>query len=308
MRRTPNAEHRTSVTSVLTNTFLHIPGIGETTERALWSSGILSWEDVLTSRRLPIPDSRRYHLQWYVEESLHHLEGGDPNYFAGRMPGRQLWRLFPPFRHSVAYLDIETTGLGAGTDHITTIALYDGRTIRHYVHDRNLGEFRQDIRDYEVVVSYNGRSFDVPFIRNTLGVEMAHAHIDLRYVLHGLGLRGGLKGCERQLGLDRGVLEGVDGYFAVLLWQDYVRNRNERALETLLAYNIQDVVNLETLMVIAYNRSLGKTPFGESHQLEMPQLPAVPFQADPITIERIRARMWTPGGQWERGPWRGGQT
>jgi len=56
----------------------------------------------------------------------------------------------------------------------------------------------------------------------------------LRYVLKSLGYSGGLKSCEKALGLDRGDLDGVDGYFAVLLWRDYQKKHNEKALETLL--------------------------------------------------------------------------
>jgi hypothetical protein len=80
----------------------------------------------------------------------------------------------------------------------------------------------------------------------------------------------------------------VDGFFAVLLWHDYVRNANLRALETLLAYNIQDVVTLETLMVLAYNRKLAGTPFLDRYLLDGPRAPAVPFVPHTATIARIK--------------------
>ncbi len=99
---------------------------------------------------------------------------------------------------------------------------------------------------------------------------------------------GGLKQCERALGICRGSLDGVDGYFAVLLWYDYLRNGNEKALETLIAYNIEDVVNLEALMVKAYNMKIKNTPFSASHRLSPPDVPKMPFRADPVTVERIR--------------------
>ena len=66
-------------------------------------------------------------------------------------------------------------------------------------------------------MTYNGKSFDIPFIESHFGAKLTHAHIDLRYILASLGYRGGLKGCEKQLGIDRGDLKNVDGYFAVLL-------------------------------------------------------------------------------------------
>ena len=83
-------------------------------------------------------------------------------------------------------------------------------------------------------------------------------------------------------------MEGVDGYFAILLWEECLRNRNPKALETLLAYNIQDVVNLEFLMILSYNLKLKETPFTVSHQLAFPFCPEIPFKGDLETIERIR--------------------
>ncbi|MBC7530655.1 MAG: ribonuclease H-like domain-containing protein [Oligoflexus sp.] len=66
-----------------------------------------------------------------------------------------------------------------------------------------------------------------------------------------LGYAGGLKAIERQIGLDRGDLRSVDGFLAVALWQEYKRRKSETALETLLAYNCADVINLEQMMVMA---------------------------------------------------------
>ena len=44
-----------------------------------------------------------------------------------------------------------------------------------------------------------------------------------------LGFKGGLKGCERQLGLDRGNLKDIDGFFAVSSRFYYGVNINEPA-------------------------------------------------------------------------------
>jgi hypothetical protein len=89
-------------------------------------------------------------------------------------------------------------------------------------------------------------------------------------------------------GIYREDLEGVDGYFAVLLWDDFRRKGNQKALNTLLAYNTLDVVNLETLMVAAYDGKLTDTPFLLTHQLPIPSSPENPFKADKETIERIK--------------------
>jgi len=80
----------------------------------------------------------------------------------------------------------------------------------------------------------------------------------------------------------------VDGFFAVQLWWEYLNNGNEGALQTLLAYNASDVVDLELLLVMAYNMKLKDTPFEESHTLSLPVLPTVPFDVDMKTVNRLR--------------------
>jgi uncharacterized protein YprB with RNaseH-like and TPR domain len=154
-------------------------------------------------------------------------------------------------------------------------------------------EFRDDVARYKVLVSYNGKSFDAPFIRRELNAPLEQAHIDLRYVLGSLGYRGGLKGCERQLGINRRGLEDVDGFFAVILWGEYWNNDDEKALETLLAYNALDVVNLEALMVMAYNQKLAATPFSD-RAIALPIAPALPFAADEATIRRLKGQYAAP--------------
>ena len=112
-------------------------------------------------------------------------------------------------------------------------------------------------------------------------------------------IRGGLKGCERQLGMDRGDLSDIDGFFAVLLWEEYQRTGDQKALDTLLAYNIQDTINLENLLVTAYNLKLKDTPFCETHLIADSPQPANPFRADLATVERIKnSPQYWGSGQW----------
>jgi uncharacterized protein YprB with RNaseH-like and TPR domain len=274
---------------MLRNTFLHIPGVGLKTERNIWSGGILSWDDLRREGAAHFSPKKRDLINQCLEDSMNQLATGNPKRFAEKIPATQHWRFFPEFRESTAYLDIETTGLDSWNNEITTIALYDGNSIYTYVQGQNLDEFREDIQRYKVIVTYNGKCFDVPFMESYFRMNIPQVHIDLRYLLRSLGYTGGLKGCEKKAGIDRKELEGIDGYFAVLLWQDYQRTGNEKALETLLAYNIQDVVNLEMLVLLSYNLKLKETPFVQSHQLPYPSAPPIPFKANLETIERIKA-------------------
>lgn len=272
---------------MLQHTFCHINGIGLKTEARLWADGIRSWGDWHESNGISLSQRALMEIPKIFEDSLDALENHNPNFFCDRLTSSDQWRVFADFRDSIAYLDIETTGLGDGSD-ITTISLYDGKNVFYYVNGENLDDFIEDINRYAVVVSYNGKSFDIPFIENFFRIRLNHAHIDLRYVLARLGLKGGLKGCEKMLGINRGALDGVDGSFAVYLWHQYERYNDEKALHTLLAYNMEDTVNLERLLVEAWNRNLVATPFAEELSLPYPAEPRLIFQPDIALVENIK--------------------
>lgn len=262
---------------MLVNTFCHIPRVSPRKEQTLWDQGIHTWSDYRGVAKHPA----------LLDESAEHLALRDAGYFWSRLQSHQHWRLFGDFRCSAAYVDIETTGLNKTYDEITTIALYDGSAVRTYVNGRNLKDFVKDVMAYKLLVTFNGKTFDVPFIQHYFGVAMPHAHIDLRYVMKSLGYAGGLKEIERRVGIDRGGLRDVDGYFAVMLWHEYKRRKNEAALETLLAYNCADVVNLEALMVMAYNQKLKETPFAGARTLQDPAPVKVPFRSDQALVGRF---------------------
>jgi hypothetical protein len=277
---------------MLEHTFIHLPGIGVKSELSLWQSGVRSWDlfcDERGCRQSPFERKRYDKLRTHLETCRQRLSAHDPGFFADALGSRHLWRLFSNFRDCAAYLDIETTGLGGPYDHITTIALYDGLHLFHYVYGDNLDCFARDLQKYKILITYNGTCFDLPFIRNYFGIAVDQIHIDLRYLLRSLGYQGGLKGCERSLGLDRGELDGVDGWFAVMLWREYVKRDNQKALETLLAYNMEDAVNLENLMVQAFNMKVSETPFQEL-KIPLPGRPGIPFRPDAELICEMRRR------------------
>ncbi|MBC2716238.1 MAG: ribonuclease H-like domain-containing protein [Desulfobacteraceae bacterium] len=273
---------------MLKNTFCHLKNIGLKKENAFWQQDIFSWDALLSMLEPGIRQSVKLtsHLKDELENSFQQYADGNAKYFANRLSSKELWRLFADFRHSVAYVDIETTGLY--DPDITTIALYDGHDIKYYVNGQNLNQFQDDILYYNLLVTYNGKTFDIPIIETFFKMKLDQAHIDLRYVLKSLGYTGGLKSCEKQLGISRGDLDGVDGYFAVLLWNDYCKNKNIKALETLLSYNIEDVINLEKLMVIAFNKKIERLHHICIDALPDPVQPEIPFSPDMATIDHIR--------------------
>lgn len=290
---TQGGSHLCNLFGMLAQTFCHIQGIGATTEARLWAAGVHSWDQAKPEHPMLQP-TRFKAFQHAIDQSRHELANSNADFFGSSLPAGEQWRLYREFREQAAYIDIETTGLGRPGDHITTIALYDGRQVRHYVHGDNISQFKRDIANYKLLVSYNGKCFDVPFIETALKCRLPQAHIDLRYVLKSLGIQGGLKACERTLGFSRPGLQDVDGFFAVLLWHEFKRTGNDAALETLLAYNVEDVLMLERLATLAYNRKVAVTPFADSHRLSDAVRVQNPFTPDARLIDRLR-KVWMNG-------------
>tara|TARA_B100001094_G_scaffold124922_1_gene120818 strand:- start:1247 stop:2089 length:843 start_codon:yes stop_codon:yes gene_type:complete len=276
---------------MLQNSFIQLPGVGVKKERSLWNSGVLTWKDLLHQNKKSKYQTRKNKLSLDIETCNNRLFKTDVTYFYNILPPSESWRLFKEFQDSCLYLDIETNGGDYYSGFITTIATYDGHNIKYYVNGENLDDFITDVFDSKILVTYNGKSFDIPFIESYFNVKLNHAQIDLRHTLKSLGYGGGLKSCERQLGLSREGLEGVDGYFAIHLWNEYYYNADQSALETLLAYNIEDSINLEKLMQISFNMKVDKLGFEEFKNVPYSKTPSNLFKPNFETIKRIKSKL-----------------
>lgn len=151
-----------------------------------------------------------------------------------------------------AYLDIETTGL-SGDDEITVIGVYvcngaESRVVQLVGDEISEESLFEALAGVAVIYTYNGASFDLPFIRRRLKVDLTDTfrHHDLMHDCWKCSLMGGLKVVERKLGIVRG-LPDMDGFQAIRLWWRYVNDADAAALRMLLEYNREDVVNLKTL-------------------------------------------------------------
>jgi len=121
--------------------------------------------------------------------------------------------------------------------------------MRQFVQGFNLQEFPQVLSEFDLLVTFNGTQFDLPVLKAYFPeLNLPPAHVDLRFLMARLGFKGGLKRIEPRFGIHRPkAVNGMDGYMAVLLWQRYQRG-DKGALDLLLSYNREDVVNLEVLM------------------------------------------------------------
>ena len=152
-----------------------------------------------------------------------------------------------------AYLDIETTGLSAFHDDITVIGIYlingsDARLVQLVGKEVTGDNLLETLGDVHTIFTYNGSRFDLPFIGDSLGLNLTdcYYHHDLMYDCWRNNLYGGFKAVERQLSIPR-QLKGVGGLEAIMLWWRYQKGGDQNALDLLLQYNKEDVVNLKAL-------------------------------------------------------------
>ncbi len=240
---------------MLQGTFCHIPGLGLQTEQRLWDQGCLSWDDFLEEPdRWKTGTSSAGFIADQVRLSRTALEEGVHQHFRIGLGGRHAWRAWPEFQDRAVCLDIETDG-GRDGHSITMVGLYDGSEFICLTPDDGLASFPDLISRWSMIVTFFGSGFDLPMLRKAFPrVDFDQIHIDLCPTLKQLGLRGGLKRIEAELGLARPKeTQGLTGWDAVLLWRRHLRG-DASALPLLTAYNREDVVNLWTLAEIAYGR------------------------------------------------------
>ena len=151
------------------------------------------------------------------------------------------------------YLDIETTGLVRSYCDLTVVGVAVVRGPQ-----QQFGQLFGDqistegvlglLEGVDEIYTYNGSRFDLPFLQQRLHLDLRRqfAHTDLMYKCWLKDLKGGLKVVETRLGIPR-RLQDMNGFMAVRLWWEFVNNRDTQALQTLLEYNKEDVVNLHIL-------------------------------------------------------------
>lgn len=259
---------------MIKSSFIMIPGIGVVTEENLWRTGILTWDDIKEGAYVfGLGKVKRRIIGDYLRRANRALREYDASFFAKYLPQKEQWRVCREFFDKTLFLDIETTGLSLYYDKITLIGTFDGRSIRIFVRDNNLGEIINFVQNYQVIVTFNGKLFDIPFIKKEFPeVKIPPVHIDLRYLLRSLGIAGPLKEIEGKLGIQRAEdLQGISGRQAAVLWSKFLKGDDE-ALETLISYNIYDIVNLQSILHFCYQEKAKKIESAINHgpyQLEL---------------------------------------
>lgn len=237
---------------MLISTFRHFKGIGAKTERDLWRSGVSSWHEFESRHAVQLSMFEVAEQDSELRQVLtskQALDREDADYFAFNLPRHEHYRIALSFPLKTLFLDIETTGLSRYYDSITLVGWSTGREYNAYVKGDDPEPLRKALAEAKAIVTFNGSLFDVPFLRDEFPeLRVPAAHVDLRFLAKRVGLVGGQKDVESNVGLHRpGVLSNLRGEAAPLLWHRYRRGDME-SLRLLLSYNHADIEGMKFIL------------------------------------------------------------
>ncbi|MBI2662891.1 ribonuclease H-like domain-containing protein [Candidatus Woesearchaeota archaeon] len=233
---------------MIRSSFIFLEKIDSAKERIIWKQGISYWNDFLDVKGIKgIAKKKKEYYNRKIQEAQEALRGDDVGYFMGKLPVREVWRLYEYFKDECGFLDIEVDSYGK----IILVGISNYYETKQFVKGVNLEKIFLDkeLMKYKLIITFNGNSFDLPKLKKQLGVQLRSLHIDLKPLCVKLGLTGGLKKIEVKLELKRPVhLYGNP----VKLWKAFHASGDREYLELLLAYNKEDVENLRAIMNYCY--------------------------------------------------------
>ncbi len=166
----------------------------------------------------------------------------------------------------VCYLDIETTGLKSVPLFLIGLLYQDGDRLlidqlfaRDYGEEKSLLEFASDyLKRFSLVVTFNGRSFDIPYILERMdlwGVDRFsfEKHLDLlhlsRKMVGGKTPNHKLQTLERYL-LGSRRIGDTPGYRIPDLYHDFVKSGNAAGIAGIIEHNRIDLVSMVRLVTL----------------------------------------------------------
>jgi uncharacterized protein len=160
------------------------------------------------------------------------------------------------------FLDLETMGLFAGQPLVVAglarlkpnnVVVVEQYVVRDFPDELALlAEVNQQVSTHKVIVTYNGKSFDLPFLTGRsayygVNLKSPKVHFDLLHFSR-RAWRGALTGCslrsieEAILGLHRET--DLPGELVPEFYYEYLRTGNAGFLKPIVDHNRQDVISL----------------------------------------------------------------
>ena len=166
--------------------------------------------------------------------------------------------------HDVIFMDVESTGLGNSPLFLIGIMLWNGDGLevrqffaRNYAEERAvLAMFLEECAKKKLLVTFNGKSFDFPYIRarsaaNGLRFDLENEHLDMLHECRRIW-RERLPNCKLQT-LETFICKrarhgDIPGSEIPDAYHAYVRSRDAWQMVHVLKHNMLDLVTMADLM------------------------------------------------------------
>ena len=243
---------------ILDQSLCLLEGVSHETEVRLRHLGVMTCEQLASDadRYFSARHAQRIRdsfAEWRVARA-----NGLVDWMVGHLPVGHRVRALSQFWDDALFFDIETDGKSRSSC-ITCISTIRQGGHRSFWRGHNLSDFLAEWSSAKILVSFNGKRFDTPFVCKSFGLTSIPPQIDLMDEAAHYGCRGGLKAIEKRFGFSRKAKGCVDGNDAIRLWAEYATGHSEDSLATLLAYNQEDVESLVVLSKAILRLSLENT-------------------------------------------------
>ncbi|MDY6221244.1 MAG: ribonuclease H-like domain-containing protein [Candidatus Alectryocaccobium sp.] len=179
--------------------------------------------------------------------------------------------------------DIETTGLSRSTSHLTVIGtgfVKDDRIcfrqwlLENPSHEKELlHEFSDYVKRFDSILQFNGQSFDIPYISEKClgygmpdpfkGMEQLDIYRSAKRLKKILGLENcKQKSFENLYKIKRN--DRISGRDCIFAYKDYLRYKDNKALNALLLHNEEDVTGLLKLNSLCILENMDDLPVSSS--------------------------------------------
>ncbi len=228
---------------MIKHTFLFLLRISAKKEQTLWQNGIKDWQDFLKTEKIKgISIKTKLYYNHKLKEAQQALQENNSSWFIGKLPPKEMWRLYDYFKEESCFLDVEVDS----HEKVIMVGISNYYQTNQFVVGVNLEKdlLQTELEKYKLLITFNGSAFDLPKLKKQFSLEIKIPHLDLKPPCLNLGWKGGLKEIETQLNLKRPAhLRGSP----VDLWKAFHASGDREYLELLLEYNREDIENLKAI-------------------------------------------------------------